>query len=209
MVEADESNGIAGFVGSGAIAGAIAVLAFTLVHQLLISPIWFAFPAMLLAGVLCGICLAWSFALVVPAPTTRGWLRYNALYLAMFVALGLTSLAAFEPVTTMAALLQAKKPPRDLIGRALPITGVFVLATAALLSMLYRPGWRRSGALLLTTAVLILFLGLNISVLGLVALPRSGGTVLVEVLALLLTILAVYGAIVLVLSRRFVRLGSA
>jgi len=128
----------------------------------------------------------------------------------MFVALGLTSLAAFEPVTTIAALLQAKEPPRDLIGRALPVTGVFVLATAALLSMLYRPGWWRSGALLLTTAVLVLFLGLNISVLGLVALPRSAGTVLVEVLTLLLTILAVYGAIVLVFSRRrFVHVGSA
>lgn len=33
------------------------------------------------------------------------------------------------------------EPPRELIGHPLPVTGVFTLVTAALLSIRYRPGW--------------------------------------------------------------------
>jgi hypothetical protein len=205
-----QSAGLAGFVGSGAVAGAASAFAFTVLHQLLISPIWFALPINLVAGALCGVCLAWSYVLVVSAPTVRSWLQYNVLYLVMFVALGLTSLVAFEPVTTISALLQTNEPPRALIGRALPVTGLFTLATAALLSRIYRPGWRRSGGLLVTTTVLVLFLGLNISILGLVAIPRSGVIVLAEVLTLLVAIMAAYVAVVVALSRaRFASAPSA
>ena len=156
---------------------------------------------MLVAGAVCGTCLAWSYALVVPAPTAGSWVRYNSLYLVMFVALGLTSLIAFEPVTTIAALLQAKEPPRALIGRALPVSGLFTLATAALLSVIYRPGWRGAAGLLLTTGVLVLLLGLNISILGLVWVPRAAMGVLVEVLALLMALAAIYVGVVAGLNR--------
>jgi hypothetical protein len=162
---------------------------------------------MLLAGALCGTCLTWSYALVVPAPTVGSWVRYNLAYLAMFVALGLTSLLTFEPVTTIAALLQAKQPPRALIGRALPVSGLFTLATAALLSVVYRPGWRGAAGLLLSTAVLVLLLGLNISILGLVGVPRAALGVLVEVLALLLALAGVYVGVVVGLNRS--RFGSS
>jgi hypothetical protein len=138
------------------------------------------------------------------------WLQYNVLYLAMFVALGLVSLIAFEPVTTIAELLRTNEPPRELIGRALPVTGLFTLATAALLSLHYRPGWRGVAGLVVTTAVLVLFLGLNISILGLVAVPRAALSVLGEVVTLLFTLTAVYVAVVLVLNRsRFDTAGSA
>jgi hypothetical protein len=200
---------IAGFIGSGALAGAASALGFTALHQLLINPIWFALPPMLLAGAVCGMCLAWSYSLAVPAPSVGSWVRYNLFYLLMFVALGLTSLIAFEPVTTIAALLQAKEPPRALIGRALPVSGLFSLATAALLCVLYRPGWRGAAGLLLTTGVLVLLLGLNISILGLVGVPRAALGVLVEVLALLMALAASYVGVVLGLNRsRFGRSGS-
>ncbi len=201
---------IAGFIGSGALAGAVSTLGFTALHQLLINPIWFALPAMLLAGAVCGTCLAWSFTLAVPTPTAGSWVRYNLFYLVMFVALGLTSLIAFEPVTTIAALLQAKEPPRALIGRALPVSGLFTLTTAALLSVLYRPGWRGAAGLLLTTGVLVLLLGLNISILGLVGVPRAAVGVLVEVLALLMALAVIYVGVVVGLNRsRFDSPGSA
>ncbi len=165
---------------------------------------------MLLAGTLCGICLTWSYTLAVPAPTVGSWVRYNFLYLAMFVALGLTSLIAFEPVTTLAALLQVKEPPRALIGRALPVSGLFILATAALLSVIYRPGWRGAAGLLLTTGVLVLLLGLNISILGLVGVPRAALGVLLEVLALLMALAGIYVGVVVALNRsRFGGSGSA
>jgi hypothetical protein len=204
------SRPLAGFIGSGALAGAVSTLGFTALHQLLINPIWFALPAMLLAGAVCGTCLAWGYTLAVPAPTTGSWVRYNLFFLTMFVALGLTSLLAFEPVTTIAALLQAQEPPRALIGRALPVSGLFTLATAALLSVRYRPGWRGAAGLLLTTGVLVLVLGLNISILGLVEVPRAAIGVLVEVLALLTALAAIYVGVVVGLNRsRFGSPGSA
>ena len=197
----------AGFVVSGALAGAVSALVFTVIHQLLISPIWFALPAMLAAGAICGVCLAWSYTLVVPISSVNSWLRYNCFYLVMFIALGLTSLAAFQPVTTIAALLKSNEPPRALIGRALPLSGLFTLATAALLCVGYRPGWRGAGGLLLTTGVLILSLGLNISVLGLVGVPRAALGVLAEVFTLLVALGGVYAGVVVLLNRS--RFGGA
>jgi hypothetical protein len=165
---------------------------------------------MLLAGTICGTCLAWSYTLAIRTPTVGNWVRYNLFYLAMFIALGLTSLIAFEPVTTIAALLQVNEPPRALIARALPVTGLFTLATAVLLSVIYRPGWRGAAGLLLTTGVLVLLLGLNISILGLVGVPRAARVVLVEVLALLLALAGIYVGVVVGLNRsRFGSSGSA
>ena len=63
-------------VRSGAIAGAASVLAFTLIHDLWISDIWSMFVVMGVAGVLCGICLAWSYAVVVERPSLGSWVGY-------------------------------------------------------------------------------------------------------------------------------------
>ena len=179
----------------------LSTLVFTVIHQVLISSIWFALGPMLLAGVLCGACLAWSYALVVPTITLRSWVRYNVLYLVMFVVLGITSLAAFEPVTTIAALLAANQPPNELIGRALPMTGVFTLGITAIFSYFYRTNWRGVGGILLTAVTLVLLLGLNISTLGLVEVPRASLGVLLEVFGLLLAIFGVYAAVVVLLER--------
>jgi hypothetical protein len=165
---------------------------------------------MLLAGTICGTCLTWSYTLAIRTHTVGNWVRYNLFYLAMFVALGLTSLIAFEPVTTIAALLQVNEPPRALIARALPVTGLFTLASAVLLSVIYRPGWLGAAGLLLSTGVLVLLLGLNISILGWVGVPRAALVVLVEVLALLLALAGIFVGVVVGLNRsRFGRSGSA
>jgi hypothetical protein len=206
MERSRRSEGLAWFIGSGALAGALAAFGFTALHQLLINPIWFALPAMLVAGAICGICLSWSYTLVVSTFAVRTWLQYNLFYLVMFIALGLTSLVAFEPVTTIAALLQTNEPPRALMGRALPVTGLFILGTAVLLSLVYRPGWRGAGGLLVTSTVLVVMLGLNISILGLVEVPRAALGVLGEVLLLLLALGAIYSGVVVLLYR--VRFGS-
>ena len=95
----------------------------------------------------------------------------------------------------------------DQIGRALPLSGLFTLATTALLCVAYRPGWRGAGGLLLTTGVLILSLGLNISVLGLVGVPRAALGVLAEVFTLLVALGGVYAGVVVILNRS--RFGGA
>jgi len=182
------------FASTGAIAGAFAALVFCVVHQLLISPIWFALVAMLIAGAVCGASLAWSYTVAVGSRTVRSWIQYNALYVGVLVALGITSLMMFEPVTTIPELLKSNEPPRALIGHALPVTAVFTAASAALLGALYRPGWGGAGAILVTTLVVVLFLGLNISILGLVFVPRSMSYVIAEVLTLIVTLASVYAA---------------
>ena len=105
------------------------------------------------------------------------------------------------PVTTIAALLKSNEPPRALIGHALPITGLFTLALAALLCLRYHVGWRGAGGVLVTTVVLVALLGLNISILGFVSVPRSELGVLLEVFVLLLAIIGVYAGAVVALGR--------
>jgi hypothetical protein len=156
---------------------------------------------MLIAGALCGACLAGTYGIVAQTPSAAGWLRFNLLFLAMFVALGATSIGVFDPVTTIAALLQTNQPPVALIGRALPMTATFALATALLLTALYRP--RPAGAIALTgtTAVLLLILGLNISVLGLVEVAKGEAHLLGETFGLLVALSAIYAVVVLAFAR--------
>ncbi|MEZ4769478.1 MAG: hypothetical protein R2844_13750 [Caldilineales bacterium] len=160
------------YAASGAVAGAVSALAFTVIHDIFISDIWFSLVPMLAAGALCGLCIGWSYALLVRESSAGSWLRYNLLYVAMFALLGALSVLAFEPVTTMAAVVSANGPPDALIGQALPLTAAFTLGMAILVTLLYRAGWKRFGAVLLTCVTLVLLLGLNVSVIGLVDIPR-------------------------------------
>ena len=195
-----KADGIGRFASYGALAGVLATLVFTIVHQLLISPIWFAFPAMLAAGSLCGACLAWSYLSVARAPSQSGWLGYNLLYLFMLGALGCVSLLAFEPVTTIATLLATSEPPRALIGQALPMTGVFMVVAATLLGLVYRPSPRGILSILVTVVLMVLLLGLNISVLGFVDVPSGAAFVLLETFGLLLVLMLSYSIGILLLT---------
>ncbi len=188
------SSRLARFTASGALAGAFSALIFCVVHQLLISSIWFAIVAMLIAGGVCGSCLAWSYALTVRNQTVTTWIQYNALYVVILVALGIVSLVMFEPVTTIAELLKSNAPPRALIAQAFPVTALFTAISPTLLIGLHRPGWVGAGAILVTTLVVVLLLGLNISILGLVFVPRASFYVIAELLALIVTLALVYAA---------------
>ncbi len=195
------SSGFARFVASGAFAGILSTLLFSVVHQLLISPIWFAIAAMLVAGAMCGTCLAWSYAVVVKRPTVRTWMQYNTLFVLILIALGLSSVLAFSPVTTIAELLKSSEPPRALIAQALPMTGVFTAVSTVCLLALYRPGWKGAGAILVTTLAVVLFLGMNISILGLVVVPRSSVYVVGEVFALIVALALTYATTMAYLRR--------
>jgi hypothetical protein len=192
MTSSHSALRISAFTASGALAGAFSAFIFCIVHQILISPIWFAIVAMLVAGAVSGACLAWSYALAVKNRTVRSWIQYNVLYVVILVALGAVSLVMFEPVTTIAQLLKSNEPPRALIGKALPITAIFTVSSAALLTVLHRTRWLGGVAILMTTLVVVLFLGLNISILGLVSVPKSSLYVIGEVVALLVILALVY-----------------
>ena len=183
---------VAEFSASGAFSGALSALVFCVVHQLLISPIWFALVAMLVAGAVSGSSIAWSYVLIARKPTVGSWIRYNFLYVVILLVLGAVSLIMFEPVTTIATLLKSNEPPRALIGQALPITALFTIGSAGLLTVLYRPGLVGRLAILMATLVIVLFLGLNISILGLVFVPKSSLYVVGEVVALIVALALVY-----------------
>jgi hypothetical protein len=120
----------------------------------------------------------------------------------VLVFLGLVSLLVFEPVTTIGELLQSREPPIALIKRTIPMMIAFTLATAAVLSFLYRTDWRGSLALLLTSVLLIFPLGLNISILGLVQLSGTTLRALAAMFGLVLLLSSVYAASFAAIERK-------
>ena len=88
-------------LAAGAIAGATSAITFTALHQLIISNIWFSLVPMLVAGAVCGACLAWSYGCLFAQPSASTWWWYNLAYVALLALLGLTSIALFEPITTI------------------------------------------------------------------------------------------------------------
>jgi ketosteroid isomerase-like protein len=188
---------------SGALAGCVTTVVFTVLHHLLISDIWFSLVPMLVVGALCGASLAWSYGLLFPAPAVRSWIGYNAAYLALLVALGAGSIIVFEPITSTAALMAAGgAPPPELFRGALPFAIGFTLAAVAALGLLWArtvAGW---AALLWTCAMVVFLFGLNISLIGLVELGPEGAYLVGLFFALTAAILAVNAAAFAGLERR-------
>lgn len=185
---------MARFVGSGAIAGAISTLVFTIVHDIFISDIWSMLVIMLVSGALCGVCISWSFGLLVERPSLRSWLLYNMILNGMLILLGVVSLLLFEPIISMAALSTSDGPPVGLLGQALPMAAVFTLVMAVLITVGYGRSWPRFGAVLLTSVLLVLLLGHNVFILGLVDIPRGSLYLVLEMFGLIILLNVVYVA---------------
>jgi len=192
-----------GSIRSGAIAGAISALSFTIIHYLFISDIWFSLPMMILAGALCGLCLGWTYRLLFEAPTLGSWLGFNAIYVGMFGLLGLASVLIFEPVSTIPELMATNGPPDQLIRQAMPMTVTFTLGMAALISLLYGRTWAKFAATLTTCIVLVALLGLNVSVIGLVSIPRSALYLVGELLGLILALNIVFSVVYVIMELKW------
>jgi hypothetical protein len=192
------------FVRSGAAAGVASALAFAAIHHAIISDIWYSAPAMTIAGAACGLSVAWSFTLI-DRPSTIEWLRYNVLLVTMLILLGVVSVLVFEPVTTVAAVVEANEPPGALIRQALPMTAGFTLGSATILTLVYARTLRFFAAALVTSTALVLVLGLNVSVIGLVEVPRGSAYLIAELIALIVAIGAIYVATFVALERTRLR----
>lgn len=193
---------------SGAIAGATSAVGFAIIHHIFISDIWFSLLIMMVAGALCGLCVAWSYSVLSRAPSFGGWLRYNTVCVVLLALLAVASVLTFDPVTTMAALIVANGPPHDLIGQAMPMTAIFTALAAVVISMLYERGRMYFAAILLTCIVIVLFLGLNISAIGLVDIPRGSLYLVLELFGLIVAINVVYVAAFAALERRSLLYGG-
>jgi hypothetical protein len=186
----------------GALAGALSAFVFTAIHDLMISNIWFMLVPMALAGAVCGMGLALSYALLVDSPTAGGWLRYNLLYLLLLFGLAPLSLLLFEPVTTIPALLASPDGlPAELIREILPLAAVYTLFMALFITWLYGRRWSRLVVVLPTCAVLVLLLGLNIAAFGLVHLTSGWAPLMLELLGLVVALNLVYVVVFYLLAR--------
>ena len=192
----------ANFLRSGPIAGLVSALIFTIVHQIFISDIWFSIPIMLIAGALCGPSLGWSYGVLVSVPTLKNWLAYNLVYMAMFGILGAVAVAAFDPITTVEALIEVNESPNELIGKAMPLTVVFTFLMAGIVTVLSTRRWANFGSALLACVKLVLSLGLNVSIIGLISLPSGSLYLVVELFALILALGVVFAVAFAILERK-------
>jgi hypothetical protein len=174
------------FGRSGAIAGAVAAFGFTALHQVVISNIWFSLPIMVIAGAACGLCIGWTYGILKPSHVLRAWIGYNLAYVGMFAVMAAVSVVLFEPITTMAALIEANESPNELIAEAGPMTIGFTLVFALLITLTFPQRRAAIGPVLITCAVLVITLGLNVSIIGLVDIPTSDVGVIAELFALIL-----------------------
>ncbi len=188
-------------VAAGTMAGLVTVSWFTVLHHIMISNIWFSFVPMLVAGAACGACLAWTYDVLFQPATLSTWTAFIGLHTLVLLLLGAVSVAVFEPVVPLAAVIAANQAPTALIKRAFPLTCVFVLAAALLTSVLWGRTPRKFGINLLTSTVLILLLGLNVSVLGLVQMSSDSSGVVAEFLGLVVLIMAGFGLALIVIQR--------
>jgi hypothetical protein len=186
---------------AGALSGMVSTLVFTIVHDIFISNIWFMFLPMLVAGALCGTWVSWSYGFLVATPSKRGWLLYNLIYVALFGLLGMASVLFFEPVTTMAAVVTLNGPPTELIDQAMPMIIAFTMGMAAIITLLYARSITKFLAVLLTCTVLVALLGLNISAIGLVAIPSGSLLVIFELFGLIVVLNTIYMMGFLILER--------
>ena len=177
---------------SGIIAGVVSAYSFALIHGAFISDIWFSLPALLIAGAICGLCLGWTYGLLFEKPSLSAWLQFNALFVGMFVLIGLVSVLVFEPVTTLAAVMASDALPDDLILQGLPVTILSPIIMAAVIGRLFARTWVHYAAIFLTCAVLVLLLGLNVAAIGLISIPHSSLYLVAELAGLILSLNVVF-----------------
>lgn len=182
-----------GSLAAGAVAGAVSVTVFTILHQIFINPIWFMYPIMIIAGVVCGLCLAWCYDALVSRASWPTWWGFIGLINVMFGLLAWASAVIYDPIISMAEMVESSGGNPIPMGETLPLMVVFTLGWAGLLTAIYRAGWRGFGAASATIAVLMLLLGFNLSTVGLVDVPTEGWILLVEFFGYVTALSVTYG----------------
>ena len=152
----------------GALSGTLSALAFTAVHGWFIVDIWDGIRRMLFAGVLCGVCIVWSYRKGVGVHSTRRWLAYNGMSVAILIALGAASFLILDPQFTMAELEGSDDALARLIPPALPLLVGTSVVGALGLWVLFGRRPRAFLPILVAQILLVFLVGHNLAILGLV-----------------------------------------
>ena len=116
--------------------------------------IWFSFPIMLLAGIICGVCIACSLIMLFEPGEIKSWVKYNLIFIVMFILLALISKIVFEPVTTVQSLMSNNVHPDELISQALPLSVIFTISAVLVISIFYGKNWKDYPTIFLTFCIL-------------------------------------------------------
>jgi hypothetical protein len=174
---------------AGVVAGVLSTLAFVIIHDVFIMAIWFTLAPMLISGALCGLSLAWSYRAAVQRHSARRWLGWNGAFVVLLSALGVSSFLIFEPSYSMAELLVADDPLGDVLPPAMPL---LIIATVAGTLAMWAVSGRKPAALapiLVTQALIVLLVGHNLAILGMVDMSGAVAHMVGE-FALLIAFLA-------------------
>lgn len=185
----------------GALAGVIATLLFMALHAVLILAIWEMAIPMGVSGALCGSSIAWSYNRAVETPSMANWITMNGLYVATLVALGIVSLLWFEPTWTFAELSVEGAPLGDLFSRAVPLMVAFAFAGSLPVWGVFSLKLSALGPILVTQTLLVLLLGHNVAIIGLVDFSNGGWGTVGEMLGFVALIGAAFTVTFLAIDR--------
>ncbi len=175
-------------VGLGATSGVLATLVFLVVHAIAISDIWFSAPMVVVAGAGCGACLGWSHTVVFRRPSKGTWVTWNAVQTSLLLVLGVTSALVYSPRWSMAELMVDEPPLADLFAAALPLMVGFAAAGAVVLWAVFSRRIPALPSVVVTVTVLVLVLGHNAAIIGLVEIPAAGVRLLAEMFGLIVLV---------------------
>jgi hypothetical protein len=151
----------------------LTVLGFAVIHDILIVDIWFNIGPMVVAGAACGLCVAWSYDQAITDHSTRRWFAYNASCATLIVALGAASFLALDPQFTMAELMVADDALGKVIPPAVPLMIAATLVGTLILWVLFSRTRAAVIPILVTQILLVLLVGHNLAILGLVEMSSD------------------------------------
>ena len=183
------------------IAGVVSALVFAGVHHVFISNIWDMTGVMAVAGGVSGLCIAWTYRRLAAPASVGGWLRYNLTFVGLFAFVPALSMAIFDPVMTFAEASASEGPLDELIVEALPFTLVVVIVIAAVVAASFGSMRHDFGPILITVVVLMVFLGLNLTIIGLVGWSSSMPRVIAGFIGLIAALGLVFTLTYLALER--------
>lgn len=172
-LETERSSREAPSKTTGALAGALTVVAFTAIHDLWITDIWFNVIPMVLSGALCGLSIVWSYQEAVAEHSWARWWGFNAACASLLIGLGGVSLLVFEPRFTMAELIDADDALARVLPPAMPLIVTGTIVGTLVLWMVYERRRRALFPLLVTQGLLMFLVGHNLAILGLVDIPND------------------------------------
>lgn len=142
------------------------------------------FVPMAISGAICGLSIAWSYRAVADHRSVATWFTLNAVYLGTLLALAVVSMLLFSPEWTFAELNVENPPLGELFSRVIPLMVGYTLCAALLVWALFGSVRSALVPIVVAEAFLVLLLGHNVAIIGLVSVPTGAWYLVREMLGL-------------------------